>query len=116
MRLQRLAPLIDQDRGLELHVALLQAVDDGFELLQRLLEAHVLDVGMFRSFGHAEPLAPQGGKVQEEPRQSRVINELDLPTPLKTLFDPKRVSWNFTHATPLPECNAARSKSGAAGK
>ena len=46
MGLQRLAPLIDQDRGLELDVALLQAVDDGLELLQRLLEAHGLDVGV----------------------------------------------------------------------
>ena len=38
---------IDQDRGLELHVALLQTIDDGFELLERLLEAHNLDVGVF---------------------------------------------------------------------
>ena len=47
MGLQRLAPLVDEDRGLELHVALLQAIDDGFELLERLLEAHVLDVVVF---------------------------------------------------------------------
>jgi hypothetical protein len=46
MRLQRLSPLIDLDRGLKLHVALFQAIDDGFELLQRLLEAHILDVGV----------------------------------------------------------------------
>ena len=46
MGLQRFAPLIDEDRSLKLHIAFLKALDDGLELLQRLLEAHRLDVGM----------------------------------------------------------------------
>src|SRR5690349_7098787 len=46
MGLQRLAPLIDEDGSLKLHIAFLKALDDGLELLQRLLEAHRLDVGM----------------------------------------------------------------------
>src|SRR5262245_47078442 len=60
MGFQRLAPLIDQDRGLELHVAFLQAVDDGVELLQRLLEAHILNVGVFGCFGDAVRFALLG--------------------------------------------------------
>src|SRR5262245_6596483 len=52
MGLERLAPLVDEDRGLKLDVALFQAIDDGFELLQRLLEVHGLDVGVVFRFGH----------------------------------------------------------------
>jgi hypothetical protein len=42
--LQRLAALVDGDALLELDVAPLQTADDAFQLLERLLEAHVLDV------------------------------------------------------------------------
>src|SRR6478609_5759443 len=66
MGFQRLAPLIDQDRRLKLNVALFKAIDDSFELLQRLFEAEILDIGMLCCIGHAEPLALCGGKVQEE--------------------------------------------------
>ena len=51
MALERLAALIAADRGLELDIALLQAIDDTLELLQRLLEAHILDVGVVRLLG-----------------------------------------------------------------
>src|SRR5581483_12245027 len=40
--LERLATLVDVDALLQLHVAALQAPDDALELLQRLLERHVL--------------------------------------------------------------------------
>src|SRR6516164_5452190 len=46
MSLQRRASLVNEDRGFELDVALLEAIDDAFELFQSLLEAHGLDVGM----------------------------------------------------------------------
>jgi chorismate mutase len=55
MGLERLAPLINQDRGFELDIALLQAIDDRLELLERLLEAHGLDIGMIGRFGHDLP-------------------------------------------------------------
>src|SRR5439155_2418006 len=44
MLLQCLAALVDVDALFQLHVAPLQTPDDAFELLQRLLERHVLDV------------------------------------------------------------------------
>ncbi len=43
---QSLAALVDRDALLELDVAALEPADDGLELLERALEAHVLDVGM----------------------------------------------------------------------
>src|SRR5262249_35694163 len=46
MVLQRLAALIDVDALFELNVAPLQPADDALELLQRLLEGHVLDVAV----------------------------------------------------------------------
>jgi hypothetical protein len=52
MGLQRLAPLVDEDRCFQLDIALLQAIDDGLELLERLLETHGFDVGMVGRFGH----------------------------------------------------------------
>src|SRR5215471_4287821 len=42
--LERLAALIDRDRLLERHLALLEPFDDRFELLDRLLEGELLDV------------------------------------------------------------------------
>src|SRR6476659_4297982 len=91
MGFQRLAPLIDQDRRLKLHVALFQAIDDGFELLQRLLEAQILDVGMLCCVGHAEPLALCGGRVQEEGPAFSKIKSLVLPTLPKSVIDPKGI-------------------------
>src|SRR5262245_41884575 len=44
--LERLAPLVDGDRLLERHLALLEPLDDRFELLDRPLEGEALDVGM----------------------------------------------------------------------
>src|SRR5262245_8858703 len=44
--LERLAALVDGDRLLERHLALLEPLDDRFELLDRLLEGQALDVGM----------------------------------------------------------------------
>src|SRR5262245_423597 len=44
--LERLAALVDGDRLLERHLALLEPFDDRFELLDRLLEGQALDVGM----------------------------------------------------------------------
>src|SRR5262249_9153704 len=55
MDLEGLAALVDEDRILELHVALFQALDDTLELFQSLLEAHRLDVGMVVRVGHGLP-------------------------------------------------------------
>src|SRR5262245_20636983 len=44
--LERLAALVDGNRFLERHLALLEPFDDRFELLDRLLEGQALDVGM----------------------------------------------------------------------
>src|SRR5262245_59222067 len=44
--LERLAALVDGDRLLERHLALLEPLDDRFELLDRPFEGQALDVGM----------------------------------------------------------------------
>src|SRR5262245_66495835 len=44
--LERLAALVDGDRFLERHLALLEPLDDRFELFDRPLEGQALDVGM----------------------------------------------------------------------
>src|SRR5215467_10471546 len=44
--LERLAALIDRDRLLERHLALLEPLDDGFELLDGPFEGQAVDVGM----------------------------------------------------------------------
>src|SRR5882757_11348451 len=45
--LERLAALVDRHRFLERHLALFEALHDRFELLDRLLERKLLDVGVF---------------------------------------------------------------------
>ena len=56
--LQRLAALIDRDRFLERHLAVLEPLHDRFELLDRALEGEFFDVAL-RIFGHIEfPNAP----------------------------------------------------------
>src|SRR5919106_4344013 len=62
---QRLSPLIDEDRSFELDIALLKAFDDRLELLERLLEAHGLDVGVVSQVGHGPALAPSRPANQE---------------------------------------------------
>src|SRR3954454_22067599 len=49
--LERLAALVDRHGLLERHGALLEFLDDGLELCQRLLERQTLDVGI-RLVGH----------------------------------------------------------------
>src|SRR5580693_4859131 len=44
--LERLAALVDRDRLLERHLAVLKPLDDGFELLDRALERQPRDVGV----------------------------------------------------------------------
>src|SRR6185295_9899181 len=59
--LQRLAALVDRDRFLERHVAVLQPLHDRFELLDRALEGELFDVAL-GIFGHIEfPNAPSKG-------------------------------------------------------
>src|SRR6185312_6914943 len=59
--LQRLAALIDRDRFLKRHLAVLEPLHDRFELLDRALEGKFLDVAL-RIFGHIEfPNAPRKG-------------------------------------------------------
>src|SRR2546422_2506207 len=56
--LQRLATLIDRDRFLERHLAVLQPLHDRFELLDRALEGEFFDVHL-GIFGHIKfPNAP----------------------------------------------------------
>src|SRR5258708_20473056 len=50
--LERFAALVDRDRLLERHLALLEPLDDRFELLDRFLEGELLDVGVV-GVGHA---------------------------------------------------------------
>src|SRR5262245_7931182 len=52
--LECLAALIDGDRFLERHLALLEPLDDRLELLDRPLERQALDVGMI-GLGHGGP-------------------------------------------------------------
>src|SRR2546430_1138659 len=55
--LERLAALVDRDRLLERHLAVLQPLDDGFELLDRALERQPRDVGV-GFVGHGDSRAP----------------------------------------------------------
>src|SRR5712691_10886727 len=70
--LERLAALVDRDRLLERHLALLEPLDDRFELLDRLLEGQARDVGVVRH----DPLpadndGPNGASPGESPGGSR---------------------------------------------
>ncbi len=51
MLLQRLAALINPDRLVERHIATLEILNDLLQRLERLLEAHALDVAV-GFFGH----------------------------------------------------------------
>src|SRR6266851_5176292 len=66
--LERFAALVDRDRLLERHLALLEPLDDRFELLDRLLEGQPRDVGVF---GH-DPLS-------DDNRQSDPTSRAALP-------------------------------------
>src|SRR5258705_11555924 len=57
--LERLAALVDRDRFLQRHLAFFEALDDGFEFLDRPFEAQGVDIGVLVGHGRLGSFQPR---------------------------------------------------------